>query len=72
MPSAPVKRPWLSGSARQLADEHRQPTYIVTRTDDLGPNDMILFASEIEDADLPQILLGFTPRVAPAGTPSAE
>lgn len=54
-------RPWFAGSAQLLANEHRQATYIVTRTDEIGPDDVILFANEIEDADLPNILFGFEP-----------
>jgi hypothetical protein len=64
MPQTSPKRPWFAGSAQQLADEHQQPTYIVTRTDECGPDDVILFASEVEDADLPYVLFGFVPATA--------
>lgn len=58
------KAPWFAGSAQVLADQHQQATYIVTRTDELGASDVILFASEIEDADLSNILWGFVPSAA--------
>lgn len=61
---AKLKAPWFAGSAQLLAKEHRQATYIVTRTDEAGPDDVILFASELEEADLPNIRWGFMPHAA--------
>ena len=59
----PAKPPWFARSAQILADEHQTPTYIVTRQEpDDVVDDVILFASELEEADLPNILFGFEPR----------
>ena len=58
-----MQLPWFAGSAQQLATEHRQPTYIVTRQldQDEAPEDVILFASELESTDGANIRWGFQP-----------
>ena len=57
--------PWFWRSAQQLADENQQPTYIVTRMEDFGPTDVILFAHELEDVDLENVKWGFPPTPQP-------
>lgn len=56
------KPPWFAPSAQSLANDYQLSVYIVTRTDDLGSFDAILFCDELVDEDLPNVLWGFMPQ----------